>query len=369
MLQLTDLISSDTLKTILLCATVFFAASVVLLLLTLIIHKAHSERRDREKRRLKLVYLDVISRYQVHGKLDIRRPRRHLEYEALVEVCIDILLSVSGSTAERLREFLEAVSVIEYYKKLGTSTSWLTRYYAVEKLGFLRFPELKDYFIGVLESESRYEVKARALWSLSLIADQEILRLITKIISTDSSRSAKFNEYLYSNVIHSLRQQGRIDVMIDFLQVIKLDTLVPVPVKRDAIEACGSSGLHEAIDALAGYFQLSNDNTELKITCIRALGKLGGTGAAEIVMSGFADNDWRVRAVSAGSAFLCNEEVIPHLMTLMYDAVYFVRINASKSLAKFGDVGRRALELEADSPDKFVRDTARFILEEMFRHA
>jgi HEAT repeat protein len=116
-------------------------------------------------------------------------------------------------------------------------------------------------------------------------------------------------------------------------------------------------------------FQIYGEHAEMKITAIRALGKLGGDGAEEIVRDCFADPDWRVRAVAAGSAFLCNSDVLPLLRKLLYDPVYFVRINASKSIARFGESGLLALEAEADSQDKFVRDTVRFILEDKVRYA
>jgi hypothetical protein len=53
------------------------------------------------------------------------------------------------------------------------------------------------------------EVQAKALWGLSMIADEDILWIITRCLSTNEvSLSSKFNEYIYTNVIRSLKDKG-----------------------------------------------------------------------------------------------------------------------------------------------------------------
>ena len=369
MIQLHDIISSSTLKVILLYVIVFLAATVLILFLALVANKLYSEYRARKKTLLKQRYIGILSEYQLNPDAEFSLTSGRLNYEALSEVCIDVLLSISGATADRMKELVRKISVVDYFKKLSGSASWLRRYYAIEKLGFMRLEELRSFFVEFLEREKRYEVRAKVLWALSLIADHDVLHRITAVLSSDASRSSKFNEYLYSNIIYCLRDREATDDFVGFMNELKTRDDVPLIIKRDVVEACGSSGLHEAVSVVAEYFNLYKDTVDMKIAAIRALGKLGGSSAEGVVKAGFVDPDWRVRAVAAGSAYLCHEDVIPSLRSLLYDQVYFVRINASKSLARFGEIGLEALEAEVDSKDRFVRDTVRFILEEKVRYA
>jgi hypothetical protein len=368
MIQLQDIISTDLLRTILLYVIVFLAGSTFLLFVVLVTHKLAAEIREKRKLCFKKAYVAMIGEFQIGGK-GLARPKTALEYEALTEVCIDVFLSITGETAMKVKELIGSLSLISHYKRMAASRSWIKRHHAVEKLGFFKMRELKEYFLVLLAKERRYEIRARILWALSLIADPDILVTITEELSREASRSSKFNEYIYANIIKSFRDEGVTDRFVAFVERIRSDENIPLSLKRDIVEACGSSGLHEATNVMASYFSLDPGAAELKITSVRALGRVGGSGANEIISQGFEHDDWRIRAVSAGSAHLCGAEVIPSLRKLLYDQVYFVRINASKSLARFGEAGLAALECEVDSPDKFVRDTARFILEEQARNA
>lgn len=369
MIQLQDIISTDELRVVLWYAILSLAVTTLALFTFLVTHKLAAEIREKRKLRYKQAYIAIISGFQVDSGSRPARPKTALEYQALTEVCIDVFLSITGDTAVKLKELIQSLSLVSYYKRMASSRSWIKRHNAVEKLGFFRLPELREYFLTLLEKEKRHEVRARILWALSLIADPATLNTITEALTREASKSSKFNEYVYANIIQSFREDGMTDEFVAFLERIRFDESIPSLLKRDIVEACGSSGLHEAIHVMASYFSLDPDNAELKITSVRALGKLGGSGANEIINQGFEHSDWRIRAVSAGSAHLCGEEVVPSLRKLLYDQVYYVRINASKSLARFGEAGLAALEGEVNSPDRFVRDTVRFILEEQMRHA
>ncbi len=368
MLQLHDIIPASVIKEILIYAIIVLSVSLSILFLILVFDKLNVERREAKKKSLREKYMKFISSSLAGLQIEPEIPRRKLEREVMTDVCIDTLLSISGFIAERVKVLLKEMKLVDYYKEMGRSPLWSRRFYAIEKLGFLTVDDLKDYYLDLLDKERKELVKEKTIWALSLIADREVLVRLTEQLLLDTSRSAKFNEYMYTNMIVSFRRKDDLAGFLSYLEEIKEDDRVPVLLKRDIIEACGSGFLHEAADTIVDYFS-AHDNPEMRISCMRALGKIGGLQACKLISKGFSSEDWRVRAVSANAAHLCGEGMIPYLRELLYDQVYFVRINASKALARLGSNGLEALRMEVDSQDRFVRDTARFVLEDRNRHA
>lgn len=362
MIELSSIMPSHVLKEILLYAILFLLATVLILFTTLIFHKIYTERKEKKKKYLKNEYNLEINQYLARGKSNLKWPRTKLEHESLGETCIDLLLSVSPESEKKMKELIKALPLIEYYQRLAESSSWIKRFYAIEKLGFLMQDELKDYFLGIINKEKSPYVKAKAVWSLSLIADEDALSKITHILPSEIPLSSKFNEYIYTNIIRSFQKKALIDRFLFYLEALINDDKTPLILKRDIIEACGSSGLKEAEKTITHYFHHLRSHPQIRITSIRALGKLKSPEAHKAVLAGFADEDWRVRAVSAEAASSCNKGVIPHLQTLLYDKFYYVRINATKTLVQFGQQGQLALQSEMNSKDKFVRETVRFYL-------
>lgn len=368
MLQLHDIIPSSVIREILIYAIWALSISLSILFLILVFDKLNVEKREAKRRQLREKYMNFISNSLAGLKVEPEIPGKKLERDVMTDVCIDTLLSISGFIAERVKSLLKDMKLIDYYKEMGRSRLWARRFYAVEKLGFLIVDDLKDYYLDLFDEEVKDVVKEKIIWALSLIADREVLSRLTENLLADASKSAKFNEYIYTNMILSFRRKDDMAAFLSYLEEIKEQDHVPVLLKRDIIEACGSAFLHEAADTIASYFS-AHDNPEMRISCIRALGKMGGGQACDLISKGFSSEDWRVRAVAASAAHLCGEDVIPYLRKLLYDQIYFVRINASKALARLGNNGLEALRMEVISQDRFVRDTAQFVLEGKDRHA
>jgi len=90
--------------------------------------------------------------------------------------------------------------------------------------------------------------------------------------------SAKFSEYIYTNIITSFTQQGKQGLFIDYLKRIKDDPDFSDSLKRAIIEACGVRNVVAAGQTIRDYFITFNSVSDMKITCLRALGELGGDG-------------------------------------------------------------------------------------------
>jgi HEAT repeat protein len=197
---------------------------------------------------------------------------------------------------------------------------------------------------------------------MSRIADESTLDLITDILSKHISLSSKYNEYVYTNLIRSFIRKGIIDKFLSYGERLKSDPGIPRILKRDIVEACGSSGLKEACPLIVDLYFNSDGHSGIKIACMRALGRLECQGYGGVITSALFHDDWRIRAQAAQAVLSSGESAIPHLQNLLYDEFYYVRINAAKSLSKLGADGLSLLESEMNSDDPFVRDTVRFIL-------
>ena len=358
------------LKIFLTAVIIFMSSIVILLFFTLIIHKLYVEFRENRAIRYRKFSISEITRRLGEPGYPIQKPAKRVEFEAYADVLIDMLASISGDMEVLLRDIVRELGVAPYYQRLAGSRFWIRRFKAVEKLGFMRLPELRQFFREILRAEKDEGIIARAVLALSFIAgDEDDIRDINRILKAPTFMSAKFNEYIFTNVIRSFRLQGLEDRFVDIMDSLRQDETVPVILKRDIIEACGSECLYQAKPVILQYYESFTDLPELKITCIRALSRMGGEDVCVIIRSCFKDKDWRVRAVDVKHAYLCADDVVNDLRDALHDENYHVRINAAQSLSKLGEKGLEALRAEINSTDRFTSDVARYVLREAEIHA
>jgi len=352
----------QTIKDVLDYVLILLLITVVLLFFILIFHKLSIEFTERRRRRLRARYQSYIRRYLLGRDGTIVRPRSKLGHEVLSALCIEKLQTCSEDDQEEIEQYIRGSFIAEYYRKMAESSSMPKRFHAIKRLGNFSLDELKQYFKDGLLEEKTDEVKGAIVWAMSRIADDSTLDWITLVLSTEISLSSKYNENVYSNLIHSFKRKGIIVSFLAFLERAAADKSFPLVLKRDIIEACGSSGLSEASRQIVDLFFNSDGDPSIKIASMRALGKLECPEYSGVVTSALFHDDWRVRSQAAQAASACSESAIPHLRNLLYDDYYYVRINAARSLTKLGEEGLSLLTAEMKSDDPFVRDTARFML-------
>jgi hypothetical protein len=337
-------------------------AVTLLLFIILIIHKLHVEHREQLLRKLKDRYTVTVSVRMLEQTARIDKPTQPIEYEALGDVLIDLMVNVTGVMTDQLRAIAREYDIVGYYRKLLDSRSWVKRYQAMEKLGFLRLPELKPLYRALLDREKTSHVVSKAIWALSFIAHDEDLSPINRFLTDPHFASSKYKTYIYTNIIRSLRERGEEATFLKFLAGRMDDETMSVILKKDIIEACGAEGLYSAKETIIAYFRRFHDVPEMRISCIRALEKICAGDAHPMIAEGLRDADWRVRAVAAKEAHICPEEIIEPLEKALYDQNYHVRINAAQALKQMGEKGRAVLSRNTTSNDRFVRDVTHYVL-------
>jgi hypothetical protein len=362
-LQLLDrILPSQAIKEILNYVLILLLVTVVLLFFILVFHKLFTEFKERRRQRLRSKYSGYFRKFLLGRDGTIIRPRTKLGYEVLSSFCIEKLQKSPDEDQELIKQYIRGSSMVDYFSKRAECSSIPKRFHAVKRLGHFALEELKSYFKIRLLKEKTDEVKGAIVWAVSMIADESVLHLVTQTLSTELSLSSKYNEYVYSNIIRSFKKKGIAVSFLDFMEKMSADRKIPLVLKRDIIEACGSSGFDEASEIIVDLFFLSDRHPAIKIACMRALGRLRCQEFGGVVSSALFHEDWRVRAQAAQASVRCRDGAIPHLRNLLYDDFYYVRINAAKSLSLLGERGLALLKSEMDSEDPFVRDTVRFML-------
>lgn len=336
--------------------------TVLLLFFILVFHKLYIEFTERRKRHLQSRYSTCMRKYLLGRDGMIVSPRSRLGCEVLSALCIEKLQTAPEEEQDIIKQYIRGSSLVNHYRGMAESAAMPKRFHAIKRLGNFSLDELKPYFKDLILEEKSDEVKGAVIWAMSRIADDNTLDWITRILSKDISLSSKYNEYVYSNLIRSFRKKGIIISFLAFLERLIAGRGFPLVLKRDIIEACGSSRLNEASRLIVDFFFSSDGHPAIKIACMRALGKLDCPQYGGVITSALFHDDWRVRSQAARAASACSESAIPHLRNLLYDEYYYVRINAARSLTKLGDDGLSLLKSEMNSEDPFVRDTVRFML-------
>jgi hypothetical protein len=359
---LDQILPPHTIREVLNFALITLLLTVIVLFFILILHKLLIEFAEKRRSRLRSKYSAYFRKFLLGRDGTIVRPKTRLGFEALSAFCIEKLQTSSDEEQELIKQYIRGSFIVEYYCDMAESSSMPKRFHAIKRLGNFTLEELKQYFKIRLGEEKTNEVKGAIVWAISRIADPSALDLITQTLSTEISLSSKYNEHVYSNLIHSFKKKGIMTSFLSFMEKMNADKKVPLVLKRDIIEACGSSGLDEASRTIVDLFFAANAHSSIKIACMRALGRLRCPEFGGVVSSALFHEDWRVRAQAAQASSRCSDGAIPHLRNLLYDDFYYVRINAAKSLSQLGEKGRAILMREMNSQDRFVRDTVRFML-------
>lgn len=363
-LPISTYVLSDMIRAVLVASVEVFLALSLIQVVALLIHKVLVERRERETALLKSRYLSSMYRILAGEQVELPKPASKEEFAALADVCIYLMPHATPAEVSAIRETVRSCGVADYFRiQLPRAHYWIAKYRLLEKLGFLKLPELAPVYRAIVDSEHEdRHVVGKATWALSLICSETDLAHILSCVSRPDFMSAKFNEHLFVNIIESFRAAGASARLLELFQLLIEGDELPLLVKRDFIEACGGAGFTEAEPLVVSCARRFESLPEMRIACLRSLQKIGGGSLDSFVLAGLRDQDWRVRAVAAKTVENCSELVIEPLEQALGDVNYHVRLNAALSLAHKGAAGRAALDRQRASRDRFVREVSRYVI-------
>ena len=175
---------------------------------------------------------------------------------------------------------------------------------------------------------------ARSLADLGRIPSVDIL--ISKLDASTGLRSRALG-----NLFRDLGQAA-----VPELTAVAADIDQPEQFRILAINALGQIGDYAAIDPL---IELANDpRLEIRAAVYRSLAVLSHPVVSSVLPGGLRDTSWEVRtqaAFCAGRVGALN--VVPILIKMLADNIWWVRYRAGEALYAMGDVGLEMLQVVA----------------------
>ena len=364
-----QLIEYKTLKDILKFFIALLALTNLLLFFTTIIHRLYVDLRDYRYRRSYERYEYEFEAYSM-GRGVVTNPRNSIEFEALSDFCVFLIRKEGAIVSDCVRRVVSGLGLVDYLWKQTRSLFLNTRVTAFERLGYLRAKEIKDILEKLIKEERREWVAGRYCFAYSFVVDEmrQLSFLISKL-SEFEEISFKFIELIWSNILENFRAKR------DELREFVLDELLGFRKKwyvlRSLVEAVGFEGEKEFTPLIREIYDRSKGDVLMRLSCLRALGLLGYEDYCDLFLSNVDHPDWRIRAVVCKFAYLCPfNTVVESVKGRLSDHNYYVRINAGRALARFGMQAVDVLKEIMKSEDKFARDTAKYLLEEIeLKHA
>jgi len=101
---------------------------------------------------------------------------------------------------------------------------------------------------------------------------------------------------------------------------------------------------------------------EMRISTARAIRRFVHPDAEAVLRDMIRDGDWRVRAQAArGLGAMGTSDAVSELSFALADRAWWVRFRSALALAQLGEVGRRALRVARERPDRFAADMAAMV--------
>lgn len=364
-LQRIQVVDPVLLKEILWKVFLFLLSLDILLFVITVVHRAYVDLKEKRYRRAYEKYTDQITMFVFYGE-EIDPPRGAVEKEAFGDVCIEVVKKFKGEVKDKVKELAKRYSIVEYYLRQTRSLVIHRRVVSYEKLAYLGVYEIKDKLKEVIEKEDREWVVERLLFAYSLLVEDlgELDFLFSKL-GYFKNVSFKFAEFLWFNIIESFFNRDDFGDLLKFVRERFLKRKDKFMI-RAFVEALGNKRLFKGIDFVLEVYRELKEDVLTRISCIRAFGLIGYEGFCKIFKENVEHPDWRVRAVICKFAHLCSWDVVGDLLIKrLGDENYYVRINAGKALVFFRSKAKSVLEELLEAEDRFVRDTARYLLQEL----
>ncbi|MFN8579042.1 MAG: HEAT repeat domain-containing protein [Candidatus Sericytochromatia bacterium] len=385
------MVETSFIKPLLLLLIVILGFLNIVLFSTISINHFWKSSIYKRKKELKEKYSEIMIDGIFNNEIDSKKIKlsRKIEYETFIEICIDLIVSFPDKMFLIHKAIFET-NTYQYLRKNTYSKEWDKKFYAIEKLGYLKLDALKEILIELYSSEELLELKINILIAMSMIADIKIARFITYALSKDVYLSPKLIEFLYVNIFknmikrkdienenviikdikgkyiletHIKEKTNDIDSFIYFFNKIREDDNITKLIKISIIDAIGVAKLEEAENSIVDYYYYYQDDIDIRSACIRAFGEFKSKNTDHLIIKAMDDKDWILRNTSAKVSVKIGKSILPNLNKLLYDKSYNVRLNSAKSLSMIGQEGLNVLAKELKSEDKFVRETAQFILD------
>ena len=335
---------------------VLFAWAVALALLAVFMRMGRS-RTERRRLAVELAWREPVDALVLDHTPLPQVPQR--ERRVVLELLLRYRALLRGPEAARITDCLEAQGYVEEAVAGLHSRSRWKRATSAAQLGRMRSDAATAALVGLMEDESD-DVRMVAARSLAAIGDPSAVQALTAALADPSRWTA-------TTVATDLVEMGT-PAVPTLLEIADADASGDPSAREAAVTAVRVLGEIRDLRAEPVLIRLltSADDLDLRARAAAALGAVGGSQTPPALRTALRDDAWQVRAQAASSlGALGDRGSIEALSTAIEDPNWWVRRNCAEALGELGEPGRRALLDLTTSPDRYVRDRCRAVLEEL----
>lgn len=323
------------LTVILWSSIVFFALSIFIMFGIILVKIYKNIRSKKNAKRKKIIsnmiyiFLDTpdLPKSAIAGKI------KKSDIPLLLEVCLNILRPTQGMYQKRLLDILEFCEIQPYIEKVLKKG---TRGKKIQALTILsRFPKIVaiPYLLKFASYRDRY-IQLSALYGLSTLKANEHIREIIEI----SSNLTQASPLLIADVLVKFG-----DPAVPYLIELAKNENASSEMRISSIKALGKLRALSALETLMTLTHAHDFN--IRAQSLSALRQLGNISAAEIILERLRDRETVVRLQAAKAAgALGLQAAIPDLVHLLADDFWWTRYSAAYALYALGGRGLTALQ-------------------------
>ena len=327
---------------------IFFA----LLLLLIIVNRARQSLRAQSAAAGANRVAEPLQRWLlgIGTATDVASVLRRLpERDALDQLAIHVASKAAPDQVAQLARSLREDRWVRRILAQADSMWWWRRLEAARLLSVVGSVRDRALLLRLL-GDNHATVQAAACTCLTRIGDQALVEHVLDTLHTRPPIVRVFQ-------IRILRENWKHSVPA------LLERLVPT---APTVKLQGWIALAESLgDArcLAPLIAFSNHPVvELRISAARAIRRYMHPDAEAVLRDMMRDSEWRVRTQAArGLGTVGASAAISDLSFALADRSWWVRFRSALALAQLGEVGRRALRIARERPDRFAADMASLV--------
>lgn len=275
--------------------------------------------------------------------------RRLSERDALDQLTIHVAPKAAPEKVAQLARSLREDRWVRRILAQADSTWWWRRLDAARLLsvvGSVRDRALLRQLLG----DRHAAVQAAASTCLTRVGDESLVEHVLDTLHTRPPIVRVFQRRI-------LRENWKHTVPALLGRLTPLAPLAKLLVWIELAEMLGDPRCLVPLIALSNH-----PAVEVRISAARAIRRYMHPDAVAALREMMRDSDWRVRAQAARGLGAVNaSEAIADLSIALADRSWWVRFRSALALAQLGEVGRRALRIARERPDRFAADMASMV--------
>jgi HEAT repeat protein len=340
----------------LILAVLIIGGVLVALTLLILANKGWREAGQAYERVRRRTLEPLVLAY-AHGKEPslptfIGGPTRWFDRRVLEVILLENIQLVRGIEHDRLARALEELGFVEQHLDGLNSRRWWRRADAAEKLGLAGARRALGLLARALRDEVP-EVRMRAAKALGLLGGTASARQLIHALGTPD----RWSTIRIADILIGMGRQVVDELILAFPELTRQGKLAALDIVARVRSVQVTPWLVQ---------QLRDSDADVRARGCHALGCIGDPEAGPGLIAALADETWPVRAMAAKSlGRMRHAKGIDALASALGDSEWWVRSNAAHALKAMGHDGAVVLEGVLEGHDRFARQQAVLMLQEL----